>query len=50
MSIPVPASTVTAAGVWTAATGGTFLDSLTVTSTTVSGNATIQVTPTITIT
>lgn len=49
VNIPVPASTITAAGVWTAATGGTFLDALTVTSTTVSGNATIQVTPTITI-
>lgn len=50
VAIPVAASTIVAAGLWTAATGGTFLDALAVTSTTISGNATIQVTPTITIT
>lgn len=50
VSINVPATTVVAVGVWSAATGSTYLDKLTIPSTTVSANATIDVTPTITIT
>ncbi|QSL99780.1 hypothetical protein SEA_ODAY_36 [Gordonia phage ODay] len=51
VSINVPATTVVAAGVHTAASGGsTYRDKLTIPSTTVSANATIDVTPTITIT
>lgn len=50
VSINVPATTVVAAGVWSASTTGTYLDKLTIASTTVSANATIDVTPTITIT
>ena len=50
VSIDVPATTVVAVGVWSASTAGTYLDKLTIPSTTVSANATIDVTPTITIT
>lgn len=47
-SINVPAGTYVAVGCFN--TGGTYLDKLTIPSTTVSANATIDVTPTITIT
>lgn len=50
VSINVPATTVVAAGVYSAQTSGTYLDKLSIPSTTVSANATIDVTPTITIT
>ena len=50
VSINVPATTVVAAGVYSAQTSGTYLDKLAIPSTTVSANATIDVTPTITIT
>ncbi|QMU23315.1 hypothetical protein H3V45_14845 [Gordonia rubripertincta] len=50
VSINVPATTVVGAGVYSAGTGGTYLDKLSIPSTTVSANATIDVTPTITIT
>lgn len=49
VSIDVPASTSTHAGLWTAATAGTYLDRLAITSVTVSANATILVTPQVTI-
>lgn len=50
VSIDVPATTVVAVGVWTASSAGNYRDKLTIPSTTVSANATIDVTPTITIT
>ncbi|QFP97000.1 hypothetical protein SEA_THIMANN_29 [Gordonia phage Thimann] len=50
VSIDVPATTVVAVGVWTASTAGSYRDKLAIPSTTVSANATIDVTPTITIT
>lgn len=50
VSIPVPATTVVGAGLFTAETGGTYLDKFSVPSTTVSANADIDVTPKVTIT
>lgn len=49
VSIDVPAGTFTDAGGWSAATGGTFFDRLAISSTTVGANATILITPTVTV-
>jgi hypothetical protein len=48
VSIDVPAGTYTYAGLWSAATAGTFIDKVLITSTTLGAQGIIQVTPTFT--
>lgn len=49
VTIDVPAGTYTYAGLWTASTGGTFIDKVAITSTTLGGQGQILVTPSVTI-
>ena len=48
VTIDVPAGTYTHAGLWTLASGGTFIDKVAITSTTLSAQGQIRVTPTYT--
>jgi hypothetical protein len=48
VTIDVPAGTYTYAGLWTAASGGTFIDKVAITSTVLSAQGQIKVTPTYT--
>ncbi|WVX89102.1 hypothetical protein SEA_HIBISCUS_29 [Gordonia phage Hibiscus] len=50
VSIPVPGTTIVNAGLFTAQTGGTYLDKFAIPTTTVSANADIDVTPKVTLT
>lgn len=50
VTIDVPAGTYTYAGIWNAATGGSFVDKVLITATTLGAQGQILVTPTITIT
>ncbi|WP_032380941.1 phage tail fiber protein [Rhodococcoides fascians] len=49
VTIDVPAGTYTFVGIWTAATGGSFVDKVAITSTTLGAQGQILVTPKITI-
>lgn len=48
VTIDVPAGTYTFAGLWSAATGGTFIDKVAITTTTLGAQGQIVVTPTFT--
>ncbi|MEV6773896.1 hypothetical protein AB0N05_35200 [Nocardia sp. NPDC051030] len=50
VTINLPAGTYTYAGLWTAATGGTFIDKVAIASTTLGSQGTLLVTPTFTMT
>ncbi|MDM7488696.1 hypothetical protein QT969_10375 [Rhodococcus sp. CSLK01-03] len=45
VTIDAPAGTYTHAGIWSAATGGTFIDKVSITSTTLGSQGQIKVTP-----
>ncbi|RJO74186.1 hypothetical protein D5S18_18710 [Nocardia panacis] len=49
VTIDVPAGTYTYAGLWSAATGGTFIDKVLITSTALGAQGQILVTPSITV-
>lgn len=49
VEIDVPAGAYTYAGVWTAASGGSFVDKVAISSTTLGGPGKIMVTPTLTV-
>ncbi|PXX65381.1 hypothetical protein DFR70_104445 [Nocardia tenerifensis] len=49
-TINLPAGTYTYAGLWSAATGGTFIDKVLISSTTLGAQGTLLVTPTFTMT
>lgn len=48
VTIDVPAGTYTFAGLWTAATAGTFIDKVAITTTTLGGQGQVLVTPSFT--
>ncbi|MBF6449039.1 MULTISPECIES: phage tail fiber protein [Nocardia] len=50
VTINLPAGTYTYAGLWTAASGGTFIDKVAIASTTLGSQGTLLVTPTFTMT
>jgi hypothetical protein len=50
VTIDAPAGTYTAIGIWTAVTGGSFVDGVAISSTTLGAAGQILVTPTITVT
>lgn len=49
VTFDVPAGTFTYIGIWSAATGGTFIDKASIASTTLSGQGQVLVTPTVTV-
>lgn len=49
VTIDLPTGTYTHAGLWTALTGGTFIDKVAISSTTLGGQGTLLITPTFTI-
>lgn len=50
VSIDVPAGSFTHAGIWSAATGGNFIDKVAITATTLGAQGVVKVTPTVTVT
>ena len=50
VSIDVPAGSFTHAGIWSAATGGNFIDKAAITATTLGAQGAVKVTPTVTVT
>ena len=50
VTINLPAGTYTYAGIWTAATNGTFIDKVAISSTTLGAQGTLLITPTFTMT
>jgi hypothetical protein len=50
VTINVPAGTYTFAGLWTAVTGGTFIDQVAISSTTLGAQGTLLITPTFSMT
>lgn len=49
VTVDLPAGTYTHAGLWSAATGGTFIDKVAIASTTLGAQGTLLITPTFTI-
>ena len=49
VSIDVPAGSYTHAGIWSAATGGNFIDKVSITATTLGAQGVVKVTPTVTV-
>lgn len=49
VSIDVPAGSYTHAGIWSAATGGSFIDKVAITATTLGAQGVVKVTPTVTV-